>query len=69
MDGTVSNRLIRYYREQARGGTGMIIVEYAYVDKITSKLAHCQLGICENEHIPGLGRKGDRKSHCKSFCG
>ena len=55
MDGTVSNRLIRYYREQARGGTGLIIVEYAYVDKIASKSAHCQLGICDNEHIPGLG--------------
>ena len=31
-DGTVSERAIRYYRDQAAGGTGMIIVEYAYVD-------------------------------------
>ena len=27
MDGTVSERLIRFYRKQATGGSGMIIVE------------------------------------------
>ena len=54
IDGSVSDRLIRYYREQARGGSGLIVVEYAFVDEIASKSAHCQLGICDNEHIPGL---------------
>ena len=54
MDGTVSERLIRYYRKQAAGGSGMIIVEYAYVDDIGAKSAHCHLGISSNEHIPGL---------------
>ncbi|MGB9792820.1 MAG: NADH oxidase, partial [Thermacetogeniaceae bacterium] len=54
MDGTVSERLIRHYRELARGGAALIIVEYAYVDNIASKSAHCQLGISSNEHIPGL---------------
>jgi len=53
-DGTVSERLIRYYRSQAAGGSGMIIVEYAYVDDIGAKSAHCHLGISSNEHIPGL---------------
>ena len=53
-DGTVSERLIRYYRKQAAGGAGMIIVEYAYVDDIGAKSAHCHLGISDNEHIPGL---------------
>ena len=53
-DGTVSERAIRYYRDQAAGGTGMIIVEYAYVDEIGSKSAHCHLGISSDEHIPGL---------------
>ena len=51
-DGTVSERLIRYYRNQASGGAGMIIVEYAYVDDIGAKSAHCHLGISQNEHIP-----------------
>lgn len=54
MDGTVSERAIRYYRDQAAGGAGMIIVEYAYVDDIGAKSAHCHLGISSNEHIPGL---------------
>ena len=54
MDGTVSERLVRYYRKQAAGGAGMIIVEYAYVDDIGAKSAHCHLGISNNEHIPGL---------------
>ena len=54
MDGTVSERLVRYYRHEAAGGTGMIIVEYAYVDDIGAKSAHCHLGISNNEHIPGL---------------
>lgn len=53
-DGTVSERAIRYYRDQAAGGAGMIIVEYAYVDEIGSKSAHCHLGISSDEHIPGL---------------
>jgi len=59
VDGSVSERLIRHYRELARGGAGLIIVEYAYVDKIASKSAHCQLGICDNEHIPGLAWLAD----------
>ncbi len=54
MDGSVSERLVRYYADQAAGGTGLIIVEYAYVDNIASKSAHCQLGISTNDHIPGL---------------
>jgi len=53
-DGSVSERLLRYYKEQAAGGTGLIVVEYAYVDNIASQSAHCQLGISTNEHIPGL---------------
>lgn len=54
IDGSVSERLIRHYREVAKGGTGLIIAEYAYVDDIASKSAHCQLGISSNEHISGL---------------
>lgn len=59
MDGSVTERLIRHYRELAKGGTGLVIVEYAYVDKIASKSAHCQLGIADKEHIPGLGWLAD----------
>jgi len=58
-DGSVSERLIRYYRDQARGGCGLVVVEYAYVDDIASKSAHCQLGICSEDHIPGLAWLAD----------
>ncbi len=54
MDGTVSERLLRHYRDVAKGGTGLIIAEYAFIDNIASKSAHCQLGISSDEHIPGL---------------
>ncbi|MBM3677046.1 MAG: NADH oxidase, partial [Actinobacteria bacterium] len=53
-DGTVSDRTIRHYRELARGGAGLVMVEYTYVDEIASKSAHCQLGISQTEHIAGL---------------
>lgn len=59
MDGSVSERLVRHYRELAKGGAGLIIVEYAYVDNIASKSAHCQLGISDKEHIPGLAWLAD----------
>ena len=54
MDGTVSERLVRHYKELARGGVGMIIVEYSYIDNDASKSAYCQLGISDDEHIAGL---------------
>ncbi len=75
MDGSVSERLIRHYREVAKGGTGLIIAEYAYVDNIAAKSAHCQLGISSDEHISGLtllaetikdqgARAGIQLEHC-----
>jgi 2,4-dienoyl-CoA reductase-like NADH-dependent reductase (Old Yellow Enzyme family)/thioredoxin reductase len=54
MDGAVTDRLIRHYKELARGGPGLLIVEYTYVDKLASKSAQCQLGCADTEHIPGL---------------
>jgi 2,4-dienoyl-CoA reductase-like NADH-dependent reductase (Old Yellow Enzyme family)/thioredoxin reductase len=54
MDGAVTDRVIRHYKELARGGPGLLIVEYTYVDKLASKSAQCQLGCADTEHIPGL---------------
>ncbi|MDR1968769.1 MAG: NAD(P)/FAD-dependent oxidoreductase [Burkholderiaceae bacterium] len=54
MDGTVTDRLLRHYKELARGGPGLLIVEYSYIDKLASKSAMCQLGCADTEHIPGL---------------
>ncbi len=53
-DGSVTDRMIRYYRDVARGGAGMVIVEYAYIDNDASRASPCQLGISSMDHIPGL---------------
>jgi 2,4-dienoyl-CoA reductase-like NADH-dependent reductase (Old Yellow Enzyme family)/thioredoxin reductase len=53
-DGSVTPRLLRFYKELALGGAGMIIVEYTFIDHIASKSAHCQTGIADNEFIAGL---------------
>ena len=59
LDGSVSPRLVRYYEDLANGEVGMIIVEYAYVDKLYSKSASNQLAICDNEYMVGLGWLAD----------
>lgn len=53
-DGSVTDRMLRYYREVAAGGVAMVIVEYAWVDNDASKASPCQLGIASIEHLPGL---------------
>ena len=53
-DGSVTERLLRHYRELARGGAAMIIVEYAWVDNDASRASPCQLGIASMDHLPGL---------------
>lgn len=58
-DGAVTERMIRHYRELARGGAGLVMVEFAYVDDIASKAAQCQLGASSDEHIPGLAWLAD----------
>ena len=52
-DGSVTQRQINYYRERARGGVGLIIVEGAYVHPL-GKGASLQLSLTDDEKIPGL---------------
>ena len=42
------------YKELALGGSGLIIVEYAFIDHEASKADARQLGVADNEYIPGL---------------
>lgn len=50
--GEVTPKLIEHYRLRAKG-TGLIIVEHSYVNRFAQ--AHpCQLGIYDDELIPGL---------------
>ena len=54
-NGVVSQKLIDYYAERAKGGVGLIIVEYSYIDELESKANPAQLGIYDDQLIPGLG--------------
>lgn len=54
-DGVVSPQLIDYYAERAKGGVGLIIVEYCYIDAKESKANQGQLGVYSDQLIPGLG--------------
>jgi len=55
-DGLVTERLIRYYKEVARGGSALAIVEFAFVDNVASRMGACQLGAADDKYIPGLSR-------------
>ncbi len=54
-DGIVSQKLIDYYVERARGGVGLVIVEYCYTDAKESKANQGQLGVYNDQLIAGLG--------------
>jgi 2,4-dienoyl-CoA reductase-like NADH-dependent reductase (Old Yellow Enzyme family)/thioredoxin reductase len=51
--GKVTDRLIRYYVEMARGGVGLIIVQFASVT-LTGRSSYYPLGIWDDDQIPGL---------------
>ena len=53
-DGSVTDRMLRYYKDVASGGVSMVIVEYAWIDDDASRASPCQLGISNMDHIPGL---------------
>lgn len=57
-DGSVTDRNVRYYRERARGGVGLVIVEGAFIDKTGKQRAH-GMGVSEDRFIPGLRRLAD----------
>jgi 2,4-dienoyl-CoA reductase-like NADH-dependent reductase (Old Yellow Enzyme family) len=56
--GAVTDRLIDYYTSRARGGVGLINVEFAYVHPGGKVFEH-MLGICDDQLIPGLRRLTD----------
>jgi len=56
LDGFVTQRTIDYYAERARGGVGLAIVEYSYIDDKASKSVFRQIAISRDEFIPGLSK-------------
>jgi 2,4-dienoyl-CoA reductase-like NADH-dependent reductase (Old Yellow Enzyme family)/thioredoxin reductase len=55
-DGHVTEEIVCYYRERARGGVGLIIVETTCIDAPVGKTTAYQLAIDEDRFIPGLSR-------------
>jgi 2,4-dienoyl-CoA reductase-like NADH-dependent reductase (Old Yellow Enzyme family)/thioredoxin reductase len=53
-DGHVTEEVVCYYRERARGGVGLIIVETTCVDAPVGKTTAYQLAIDDDKFIPGL---------------
>lgn len=67
IDSTVSDQICRYYEERARGGTGMITVEYGTVAPnagVNPRL----LGAYDDRFIPGLERlaKSIHRHDCRA---
>jgi len=53
-DGCITERVVNHYKEFARGGAGLVIVEFSWVDNDASKAAMGQPGVSDKEHKPGL---------------
>ena len=54
-DGTVSDGLIAYFVARAKGGMGLIMTEYAFVQPNGRSSDH-QISVAEDSMIPGLAR-------------
>ena len=50
-NGVVSQKLIDYYAERAKGGVGLIIVEYSYIDELESKAEVHRVGPQQHFHF------------------
>ena len=55
-DGFVTQTVIDYYIEEAKGGLGLIVVEGTHVDDILSQSSYNQLGLFNDEHVTGWAR-------------
>src|SRR3972149_7736846 len=63
-DGTVSDRVVNYYRQRAEGGVGMIVVENCIVDPDVLGVGP-ELNLYYDRLIPGLARLAEavKKHH------
>jgi 2,4-dienoyl-CoA reductase-like NADH-dependent reductase (Old Yellow Enzyme family)/thioredoxin reductase len=58
-DGYVTDRMINYYAERAKGGTGLIFIEVANPIYPSGKVLVHQLAISDDKYIPDLKRLTD----------
>lgn len=53
-DGSVTSRLLNYYKERAKGGSGLIMIETSNIDDKASAFGHCLLNIYDESFVAGL---------------
>lgn len=58
-DGSVSDDMIAFYEERAKGGTGLIITEVTRVNDDTGIAQPRQISVNKDEYLPGLKRLAD----------
>ena len=56
----VTDQIVDFYAERAKGGVGMITVGYATVDELSGNTTN--IGAHKDEFIPGLKRLADGNS-------
>jgi 2,4-dienoyl-CoA reductase-like NADH-dependent reductase (Old Yellow Enzyme family) len=54
--GRVTDELVEHYRRRAEGGAALVIIEYAHIDGLSSKVEPFQLAAHEDAAIAGLQR-------------
>ena len=60
LDGCVTEKLMDYYEERAKGGTGLIITEITRVNDKHGAAAFAQLGVSHDYQIDGLREFAER---------
>lgn len=60
LDGCVTEKLMDYYEERAKGGTGLIITEITRVNDKHGAAAFAQLGVSHDYQIDGLKQFAER---------
>ena len=59
-DGSTNENHIAYLEERAKGGAGLIITEYTYINDLNARGSRNQLGLHNEEFIPKLRRLTER---------
>ena len=59
-DGCTNENHISYLEERAKGGTGLIITEYTYIDSINARGSRNQAGVYNTDFIPKFRRLTER---------
>ncbi len=60
LDGTPSEKLINYYEERAKGGTGLIMTEITRVNDVHGAAAFAQLALSHDYHVEPLKELAER---------